>query len=100
MNKDKLKKCVGYRVLLEPVALRSGEPHNDVWTIEEVLDKKGVRIKNSATDHNKLLGFDSVHHYRSDPSQDYDGHTHGVLVLNVQIELRNREVIIKERPRE
>jgi len=98
MNKEKLKKCVGHRVLLEPIALRSGEMHNDVWTIEEV-SYDGIRIKNSATDHNKLIGFDSVHHYRSDPSKNYDGHTHGVLVLNVQLVLQGREVIIKEKDR-
>ena len=103
MHKEQFKKKnIGNRVLLEPNALpwdNSKKSYDDIWTIEDVLDN-GVRIKNSRTDHNKLLGFDYISKYRTDPSKDYDGHTHGVLVLNVQLYINDREVIIKEKPRE
>lgn len=89
MNKDKLKKNIYHRVRLRPIAKRINglielNPIDDDWIIEQITDD-GVTIKNMRTDHIKLLGFDHIHHYTSDPGRDFDGFKHGFLTLTVQL---------------
>ena len=91
MNKDKLRQNIYYRVRLRPIPKRFKgsvelDPIDDEWIIEQVTDA-GVTIKNMRTDHSKLLGFDHIHHYTSDPSRDFDGFKHGFLTLTVQLSL-------------
>lgn len=99
MNKDKLKKNIFHRVKLRPIAKRikrsiESEPIDDDWIIEQVTDD-GVVLKNTRTDHFKLLGFDHIHHYTSDPSRDYNGLKHGILTMTVQLYLDEKNVRIE-----
>lgn len=91
MNKDKLRKSIYHRVRLRPMAKQySGSlnwiDRDDDWSIEQVTDE-GVRIGNLRTGHSKLLGFDHIHHYVSDPGRNFDGFKHGFLILTVQLYL-------------
>ncbi len=106
MNKDMIKKMRYHRVRIRPVAKRligaTELPEiDDEWSIEHITDK-GVTIRNMRTYHSKLLGFDNIHHYTSDPSKDYDGFKHGFLTLTVQLYLdgwhvRIEPMLLKER---
>ena len=89
MNKDKLVRCVGQHVRLRPMALRHdgvrGLPQlDDDWRVDMVEDK-GVWLRNIRTDHRVLLGYDHIHHYTSDPARQLGGQQYGFLQLNVQI---------------
>lgn len=92
MNKDKLRKSIYHRVRLRPMAkeyfgsIESNPIIDDDWSIEQVTDE-GVRIGNLRTHHTKLLGFDHIHHYVSDPGRNSDGFKHGFLTLTVQLYL-------------
>lgn len=99
MQNDMIKKMIYHRVRLRPVAKRfQGSIElsqiDDEWVIEQITDK-GVTIKNMRTDHSKVLGFDHIHHYTSDPSKDFDGFEHGFLTLMVQLSLDGLHVRIE-----
>jgi hypothetical protein len=84
-----IKKMPYHRVRLRPIAKElNGEAAvseiDDEWIIEQIGDS-GVTINNPRTRHSKLLGFDHIHNYKSDPSKDFDGLKHGFLVLTVQL---------------
>lgn len=105
MNLDQLKKNVGARVQLEPVAIRLDEygrelpPMNDDWLIEEVTDV-GVRILNLRTNHSTILGKDHIHHFTSNPGRSVIGGTQrGFLTLLVQIYLQGNTLSIRPCPR-
>lgn len=90
MNKGKLKKSIYHRIRIRPVAKRfDGQNYlakeDDDWIIQKVEDI--VELSNVRTGHVAKLGFDHIHHYVSDPDRDFDGLTHGILELNVQLTL-------------
>jgi hypothetical protein len=71
---------------------------DDDWLVQDVDDKKGVRIRNIRTDHVALLGLDQIRDYLADPKREYDGLRHGFLELKVQLFLRGPELVIEPRP--
>jgi len=88
MNKDKLKKSLYHRVRIRPIAKRNDgnkqfEIIDDVWIILSV--EETVNLSNIRTGHVAILGLDHIHHYVSDPKEEYDGLKHGFLELNVQV---------------
>jgi hypothetical protein len=72
MNRDGLKKSVGGRVQLLPVAHRIGEngrlldPIDDDWLLETVTDH-GAPISNPRTGPFTTLGFDHIYEFMSYP---------------------------------
>ncbi len=91
MNKDKLKKNLGYRVRLRPPPIRTNEAadvelgcDDDDWIIADTNDA-GVRIKKLCTGHTTILAYDHIHHFTRDPTRDRGELKHGFLRLNVQI---------------
>jgi hypothetical protein len=97
MNLEQLKKNVGYRVQLLPVACRLNERNCELpsidydWIIETVTEG-GVAINNTVTKHGILLGKDHIHHFASNPSRDSGGIRYGFLILNVQVCLKRDEI--------
>ena len=67
---------------------------DDEWIIERISDD-GVTIDNPRTRHSKLIGFDHIHHYTSDPSKNYDGLKHGFLTLTIQLSISGYHVNIE-----
>lgn len=96
MNKNELKKNVGYHVKLRPMAKRfaggrSGPqlpPVDDDWLIQTV-DKTGIRISNSATGHGTVLGFDHIREFTTDPVR---GQGYGLLILKTQLHIGGRNL--------
>ncbi len=71
---------------------------DDDWLVQEVEDKKCVRIRNIRTDQVALLDFNHIRDYVPDPKREYDGLRHGFLELRVQIFLRGPELVIEPYP--
>jgi len=88
MNLEQLKKNVGHRVQLSPVACRLdtyGLPLPEVsedWLIETVTDEQICLSK--TTGHVLILGKDHVHHYTTDPQRSLGPIKYGFLTLLVQ----------------
>jgi hypothetical protein len=89
MNWDKLKRNIGYKVQMVPVAC-----HLD--TAGDILPPRGEDwiITSSGADFLEIdagvggpyrLGKDHVHHYTSDAHRSADGDNYGFLTLNVQL---------------
>jgi hypothetical protein len=93
MNWERMKKNVGYRVQLVPIACRIEDNGRDLpavdddWIIEEVSND-GVRIFNTRTQHHITLGADHIHNFTSNPDRSHNGIKHGFLTLNVQVFLQ------------
>jgi hypothetical protein len=104
VNQAKLEKCFHHRVRLRPPARRFRgitelRIMDDDWLVQEVEDKKRVRIRNIRTDQVALLDFNHIRDYVPDPKREYDGLRHGFLELRVQIFLRGPELVIEpQRP--
>jgi len=101
MNWDLIKKNVGYRVQLEPVAIRLDEIgrelplQNDDWLIQEVT-ATGVRISNPNSGYATTLGKDHVHHFTSNPDRSIDGGLqYGFLTLHIQIFLQGNDLFVR-----
>lgn len=99
MKKDQLKKIVGHRVRLRPVAKRrSGTQElpriDDDWTVRQV-EGDVIELSNPRTDHVARLGLDHIHSYLSDPGRDIGGIRYGFLQLRVQLCLRPLDVEIE-----
>jgi hypothetical protein len=91
MNKRQFQKNLHQWVSLRPIAKRRDhetgarlDPIDDQWAVEAVTDA-GVQIKNSRTDHVKLLGWDNLREYR----------TPGFLLLRCQLTLRGPAVLVE-----
>src|SRR6478672_7570480 len=100
VSKTKLAKCIHHRVRLRPPARRfRGVTElrimDDDWLVQEVEDKKHLRIRNIRTDQVALLDFNHIRDYVPDPKREYDGLRHGFLELRVQIFLRGPELVIE-----
>src|SRR6266851_4136384 len=93
MNWEQLRKCVGYRVQLEPIAClldqygREVVTENHEWIVHDV-SSAGVRISNDQTSHTTTLGADHIHHFTSNPGKFRGDLRYGFLVLHVQIFLQ------------
>ncbi|HLX81918.1 MAG TPA: hypothetical protein VKS43_15175, partial [Burkholderiales bacterium] len=92
MNLEQLKKNVGQRVRLRPIARRFDENGreleqiDDVWTMLSLTDGIGVTLQNPRSGHQPVLGKDHIYSYASDGERD--GIKHGFLTLHVQLFLR------------
>jgi hypothetical protein len=71
---------------------------DDDWILTEV-NERGLRIQNIRTHHVRLVAFDHVHHYMSDPARDWDSLKHGFLDLNVQLTLSGCNVFTEPQRR-
>lgn len=104
MNWEQIKKNVGFRVQLVPIACRLDEngrelpPMDDDWTIDEV-STAGVRVSNIRTGHVTTLGKDHVHHFTSNPDRSRTGIPHGFLILNVQVFLQGNRLWVRPNAR-
>lgn len=100
MNLDLLKRNVGQRVQLEPIACQLDEAGNELkqinddWLIQEVRSDI-IRIDNVRTSHVAKLGKDHVHHYTSNPNRFEGGYKYGFLTLHVQIFLQGVHLWIR-----
>lgn len=104
MNKDRLKKCIEYRVRLRPPAFsvyrgQITDQRDDIWMVEKVKDDGIVAIRNQVTAHAVQLGADHIHHFDSDPQSETDGFKHGFLILTVNIFLSGANAWIEPIPR-
>ncbi len=104
MNWDQMKKNVGCRVQLIPVACPLDDNGRDLpqidddWIITEV-SAAGVQISNIRTSHFTTLGKDHVHHFTSNPDRSQAGIPHGFLTLNVQVFLQGDNLSIRPNAR-
>jgi hypothetical protein len=104
MNWEQMKKNVGCRVQLIPIACRVDEkghelsPIDDDWIIDEV-STAGVRVSNVRTGHVTTLGKDHVHHFTSNPDRSRAGILYGFLTLNVQVFLQGNKVWVRPNAR-
>jgi hypothetical protein len=95
MNKEQLRKNVGHRVRLRPIAHRldpRGFPLvqiDDEWRIESVADD-GVRLFLPRTGHGRLLAFDNVCEYTTDRVER--GIHYAFLTLKVQLSIQGNDV--------
>ena len=104
MNKEQLKKSVGDRVRIVPVAIRLDSDgfelpqEDDVWIIDRATDE-GLEISNIRTGHRPTLAFDHIYRYTSDPGNSQGGIKHGFLTLHVQLYLQGAHVHLKPNTR-
>src|SRR5437763_13327880 len=101
MNKDQIKKSLGHRVRIRPIAERSDGTKalplmDDDWIISRVDDH--VELSNIRTGHFAILGFDHIHSYFSDPGRNHAGIKYGFLQLRVQLLLRGKQLEIEPLP--
>ena len=95
MKKDQLKKIVGFRVRLVPIANRLNDHGlpltkiDDHWIVRDVTDE-GIDLHLPRTGHCRILGFDNVHQFNTDRIDG--GVTYGILVLNVQLTISRNDV--------
>jgi hypothetical protein len=100
VNRDGLKKFVGGRVQLVPVAHRIDqnghllEPIDDVWLLESVTDH-GARISNPRTGHCTTLGFDHIYEFTSNPDRSRGEARFGFLTLKIQISIKGNSLTIR-----
>lgn len=100
MNRDQLKKNVGQRIQLVPVAIELDEYGrelpgiDDVWILESVMDD-GPYVTNPRTGHFTTLGYDHVHHFTSNPIASKSGIPPGFLTLNIQVFLQGRNLWVR-----
>jgi hypothetical protein len=96
MNWDKLKRNLGYKVQLVPMACHldaAGDilpPRGEEWTITS----SGVDFLaiNTESGHLYRLGKDHVHHYASDAHRSVGGDHYGFLTLHVQLFIQGTTV--------
>jgi hypothetical protein len=100
LNREQLKKTVGMRMQIQPIAHRLDDaekllpPIDDDWVIESVTEE-GVRISNPRNGLSTLLGLDHIYSFTSNPGRMEGGSKFGFLVLKVQLTLKRHEVIVR-----
>lgn len=107
MNRDFLRKNIGYRMQLIPTACRLDDqkrelpPIADEWIVESVTEET-IQLSNPRTAHVLTLGMDHVHSFTSNPASSRGEIKHGFLKLHVQVFLdpRNCWVYPTARPGE
>ena len=101
MNWAQLKKNIGMRVQIEPIACRLDAqghelPHeNDDWIVESISETDVLSLRNIRTGHIAQLGKDHIYDFRSNPARSTDGITHGFLVLKMQIFLQSAKLWLR-----
>jgi len=104
MNWEYMKRNVGSRVQLVPMACRLDEydrelpPIDDEWIVEGAVED-GVPISNVRTDHGITLGRDHIHHFTSNPDGYRDGIERGFLTLHVQVFLQGTRCWVRPNAR-
>lgn len=91
MNKIALKKNVGHRLRIRPKAKRylggpgglQLPPVDDSWLVEDI-ERDGLRIRNTATDHGTVLKFDHIREFMTDSA---GGQGDGLLILKSQLSI-------------
>jgi hypothetical protein len=100
LNREQLKKTVGMRMQLQPVAHRLDDAGkllaaiDDDWLVESVTDD-GVKISNPRTGLWTVLGLDHIYSFTSNPGRVQGGLKFGFLMLKVQLTLKRQEVIVR-----
>jgi len=100
MNWDQLKKALGYRIQLEPIACvldeygRELPTVNHEWIVQDV-SSAGVRISNIQTSHATTLGADHIHHFTSNPDRSMGELKYGFFVLHVQVFLQGNNLLVR-----
>ena len=85
MNKDYLKKAVGFHVQLRPPAAdRDGHILDHDWVISSVESDR-LRIDMIGYGYTVVLGLDHVYSFMTNPERDRDGTRFGFLQLHVQL---------------
>jgi hypothetical protein len=104
MNWEQMRKNVGCRVQLVPIACRLDEQGHELpaidddWIINEI-SAAGVRVYNTRTGHLTALGKDHVHHFTSNPDRSQTGIPYGFLTLNVQVFLQGNRLWVRPNAR-
>ena len=100
LKRDQLKKTVGMRMQLQPVAHRLDDAGyilpqiDDDWIVESVAED-AVKISNPRTGLFTSLGFDHIYSYTSNPGRVEGGAKFGFLMLKVQLTLKRHEIIVR-----
>src|SRR2546425_8228569 len=98
MNKNHLKKSIGFRVQLRPVALsREGQPLDRDWTIRTVDDVK-LELDEPSSGFTATLGVDHVYSFMTNPRRDSGTLRYGFLLLHVQLILDGHTIHIEPLP--
>src|SRR5215469_7823235 len=98
MNKEQIKKSLGHRVRIRPIAKQFDGTKalplmDDDWIIRRVDDD--VELSNMRTGHAAILGFDHIFSYMSEPGRDSGGIKYGFLQLRIQLSLAGKDVKIE-----
>ena len=98
MNKDQLKKSVGFKVQLRPVArTRDGHLVDRDWTIRAVDDLK-LELDEPGSGFVATLGLDHVYSFMTNPTRDSGSERYGFLLLHVQLILDGHTIHIEPLP--
>jgi hypothetical protein len=100
MNWEAMKKNVGYRVQLQPIAQHLDHRGVELQTIDDdwVIQSVGgetVEISNLRTGHRTNLGKDHIHNFTSNPDRCTEGLKYGFLTLRVQISMQGPALRIR-----
>jgi hypothetical protein len=97
VNKDQLKKNIGYHVRLRPKARHSDglSQRDDDWLIQSA-DNAGLQIKHIGSDQQTLLPYDHIREFLTDPNRNFGGIKHGFLRLKVQLTLTGNQGVKSE----
>lgn len=105
MNREQLRKSVGFRIQLEPIACvldKYGQElptENHEWIVHQVTSA-GVSISNVQTRHATTLGLDHIHHFTSNPDKSVQGGLqYGFFILNVQLFLQGNSLWLRPNSR-
>lgn len=106
MNLDQLKKCVGFRVRLEPLVVRLDSrgrelpSRDEVWIIQAVSETEVRLDEETMLPLTTKLGKDYIHHFTSDPNRSVAGGVqYGFLTLSMQMFIQNDKVTYRPCPR-
>lgn len=100
MNREQLKRFVGGRVQLVPIAHRIDQQGrildsiDDDWLLESVTDQ-GARLSNPRTGHGTTLGLDHIYEFTSNPDRSRGDARFGFLTLKIQIYLKGNTLTIR-----
>jgi len=100
MNLERLRKSIGSRVQLQPVAIRLDEHGielpsiDDDWIVESVTGD-GATIRNIRTSHKTTLGLDHIHHFTTNPDRCVGELAFGFFTLIVQVYIQGMNLWVR-----
>jgi len=98
MNKDYLKKSIGFHVQLRPPATdRDGHILDHDWLIRSVESDR-LRIDMIGYGYTVALGLDHVYSFLTNPERDRDGVRFGFLQLHIRLMVSGSSVTIEPLP--